>query len=454
VVLAPLAQRAFTAAVVGTADTSVTWSVGEGAAGGTVTATGGYTAPAALGRYHVVVTSVADPTKSAVATVMVTDAPQDLCSGLVQDTLAHPMTAVAKPAVGQAYVDPQFGTTIRRISDAAAAGAGDVIPVYSTIQAWNADESYLFLYHVGGGSHHLYDGKTYAHLKPLNISPADLEQVYWDTVDPKILYYANGRRLYRFNVDTDVATVVHDFATAPSSCTSSLSGGVDPMWTSWDSTHFGFVCGSKVFSYDKASDTVGAVATLTTGGNAPMPAPSGANYYLNVSDTAGQIRDADMTLLRTLAGFQSAEHATLGTSDGVDTLFAVQFDGTPSGTVVAVDMTTGARRAIVGPSTGYPYPPSGTHLSAVAYKAPGWLTSSIIGSASGATLLSQEIILVNANTGGTVCRVANHRSTGTDYWAEPHATISPSGTRILFGSDWGGGAVVDAYVVELPTYAP
>ncbi|HEU4382372.1 MAG TPA: hypothetical protein VFR85_02620 [Anaeromyxobacteraceae bacterium] len=63
----------FTATVTGSTNTAVTWSVQEGAAGGTVTAAGAYTAPANAGTYHVVATSQADPTKSAVAAVTVTD---------------------------------------------------------------------------------------------------------------------------------------------------------------------------------------------------------------------------------------------------------------------------------------------------------------------------------------------------------------------------------------------
>jgi len=62
----------FSATVNGTTDTSVIWSVEE-AGGGTIDAvTGFYTAPATLGTYHVRATSVADPTKSATATVRVT----------------------------------------------------------------------------------------------------------------------------------------------------------------------------------------------------------------------------------------------------------------------------------------------------------------------------------------------------------------------------------------------
>ncbi len=59
------------AAVTGSANTSVTWTVQEGAAGGAVGSTGLYTAPSAAGTFHVVATSVADPSKSAAATVTV-----------------------------------------------------------------------------------------------------------------------------------------------------------------------------------------------------------------------------------------------------------------------------------------------------------------------------------------------------------------------------------------------
>ncbi len=63
----------FSATVGGTSNGAVTWSVQEGAAGGSITAGGVYTAPSSAGTYHVVATSQADATKSAVATVTVTD---------------------------------------------------------------------------------------------------------------------------------------------------------------------------------------------------------------------------------------------------------------------------------------------------------------------------------------------------------------------------------------------
>jgi hypothetical protein len=65
----------FTAIVRGTRpgqSTAVTWSIQEGASGGTIDASGNYTTPAAPGIFHVVAASVADPSKKAAATVTVT----------------------------------------------------------------------------------------------------------------------------------------------------------------------------------------------------------------------------------------------------------------------------------------------------------------------------------------------------------------------------------------------
>ncbi len=404
----------------------------------------------------------------------------DLCANFPQDKLARPMSAMAKPSLGQVVVDPQFGGSIRRISDAAAGRWNVAKPMYSTIQAWNADESYLILYHTsqeGAGSpggHHLYDGKTYRYLKPLDIRPADLEQVYWDTSNPKILYYADRvtRKLHRFNVETDThatSAVIHDFSRAPTSCTASedLIGGSDPMFTSWDSKQLGFSCGRRLFSYNLATDTVGKIVTMTTGEggsqNAPQASASGNTYFLNYLGRAGYVLDKDMNVLRQLNLPSSNEHGSLGMQDGRDTFFSVQFDAPLEGSLVASDMTTGASRVLIGPATGYPYPPSGTHMSALAYRNPGWLALSIVGDARngkmGQGLLENEILLVNTNQGGKTCRLAHHRSCGGSgacgnlgYWAEPHVVISPTGTRLLFGSDWGGERTVDTYVIELPAY--
>ncbi|MBI4658087.1 MAG: immunoglobulin domain-containing protein [Verrucomicrobia bacterium] len=75
VTLTPAARQTFVATVTGAQNAGVLWSVKEGAAGGVINAQGGYTAPDGPGFFHVVATSLADPSKSAMALVFVTDAP-------------------------------------------------------------------------------------------------------------------------------------------------------------------------------------------------------------------------------------------------------------------------------------------------------------------------------------------------------------------------------------------
>lgn len=374
----------------------------------------------------------------------------DLCAGLVSDTAPHAMGALAKPAVGQAVKDPAFGTTLRRITEAPAGGV--IKPMYSTIPAWNADESRFILYQVDKG-HVLYDGKSYAYIKDLDIQPADLEQVYWHTSDPDILFYVDGKDLVRYHVGAGTPEVVHTF----SNCTDGPTGSSDPMFMSWDSDTIGLTCDGQVFNYRISTNVVGA-AIAGDPSMGSQAAPSGSLFYVG-----GEVRDFDMKLIRTLDLANPAEHASLGRlANGHDTYNAAVYDpgpnGSPQGVLVSHDLTDGTSRAVIGESAGYPYPPSGIHVSTMAYQAPGWVFVSVVGDHTGQSLLDGELVLANTNPGGAVCRLAHHRSFGKDgpqgYWAEPHVSPSPRGTRALFGSDWGGGGSVDTYVIELPAYAP
>lgn len=379
----------------------------------------------------------------------------DLCKGLVRDRLPHPMTQLAKPAIRQGVLDPQFGAVIRRITAVAPSPPGDAVlkPMYSTMSAWNADESRLILYRVGSG-HELYHGRTYAFISALPIAPADIEQVYWHTSDPDVFFYPTENRLVRYHVSTNAQDTVHTFAF----CSGPLTAGADPMFMAWDSSAIGLKCGNQVFLYRIPADTVVATAASTT--DPPQVAPSGALALLQ-----GWVLDFALRPLRLLDLANPFDHASLGrTAAGRDTFNTVAFDPGPAGSgvgsLVTFDLLDGSSRVVVGPTTGFPYPPSGTHVSTLAYRAPGWAFVSIVGDPAGQGVLDNELVVADTNT-GTVCRAAHHRSWGRNntrllnsYWAEPHVVASPSGTRLLFGSDWGNGPTVDTYVVELPAYSP
>jgi hypothetical protein len=391
----------------------------------------------------------------------------DLCEGLVRDRNPRPLSPLAAPAVGAAVVDPAFHTRIRRITAVPPSEGENAIikPAYGTMQAWNADESKLLLWHRGRG-HELYDGRTYAFLRHLElVSPSDIEQVLWDPVDPDVLYYPSKYNavpnLMRYRVSTNRSEILARLWFCPVDWGKSLSLGADPMYLSWgpEPRVVGLMCGDEKFLYDVTRGQLVSRATIKSR-NAAQPGPSGQLAYLD-----GRVYDRSLRVVRTLALANPWEHASLGRSarTGHDLLNTVVFDHLPggtdereAGTLVSVDLSTGEKRVIVGKANGYPYPPGGTHISSLAVQRPGWVAVSVVGDPRAPAVLHNELLLANVDN-GAVCRVAHHRSFAGEgrwgYWAEPHVVISPTGTRLVFGSDWGNGAAVDTYVVELPSYA-
>lgn len=395
----------------------------------------------------------------------------DLCANLpALTTTSLPPSSLARPARGVPFADPKTGARVMRITDASI--GAQVKPAYSTVPAWNADESLLILYAVGRG-HVLLNGRTYAFIRELDINPADLEQFYWSSTDPDLLYYvdnreasgASVRRLLAYRVSTGASTVVKDWSAefGAGKGYNAVRSGNDPLYTSTDNRRFGQGGRLNRNGPNGASLFDGFIFNAATGQRSPLlqlegivPQPSPSGRYAIVPQSNGvRVLNADtLAQVRTLA-VSGEEHGDLLTNAaGHDVWASIQFDGpSGSGTLIAANLDTGAVRTIIGEANGFGYPPSGTHISGRAVKAPGWVAVSVTGS-SNTQLLGRAIVLANIDT-GRMCYAAHHRSTSGDYWAEPHVVASPSGTRLLFGSDWGGnGTQVDTYVVELPAYRP
>ncbi len=396
-----------------------------------------------------------------------------LCSGFaVNDKQDRPMRSMSKPAAGESYVDAVFGSNITRISDSSLLASGIIKTLYSTIQAWNADESLMVLWHRGAG-HYLYDGQSYELIERLNLTPADIEQLFWSTDSPDLLYYPNkavgqsvktaqgsyqlkGNELMSYNVRTREHELIKDL-NGICADDDGITAGNDVQMLSYDDNVFGLRCGTTGFSYRRSSDTITLLARPSES-NAPQAFPSGDLLYHQ-----GQILNSRLSVERVLDLGTVNEHSSLGRLyNGNDAYFAVAFDanqnnrcGNGIGSVVVHDVNNASCRVLVGPSNGYPYTLSGTHISAVAHRRPGWAAVSSVGyGIEGDTLLEQELYLVNTDPSKSeVCRIAHHRATGRrgsiGYFAEPHPVLSPSGTRVLFSSDWNNSGSVDVYVVEL-----
>jgi hypothetical protein len=431
----------------------------------------------------------------------------DLGTGLMTGKAKVPYSALAKPAKGLRVADPDFPAThIVRITDAKNDwNCATAIPVYPTIQAWNADESLLILYvtsALGGSSqtgHALFDGRTYAFKEWLDINPADVEQFYWDTADPDLLYYVDNYQnpaqhnvLTRMHVSTGVKDALHDFALdavaggalSSAAGTTLVSGGEDPFSMSLDNDLIGLGCylghngpggaaALQAFSYRLSTNVIGqnflAEATV------PQATPSGSHTYFYDSNAQTKVLDPLTNAVQYTFTYSGEDHSDmLRNAAGDDIIAGAQYDGpSGSGNLMWANLSVGGSvHTIIGEASDDGYPTPGTLVSGRAYKSPGWVAVGVVGEINEtSTYLDQEILLANVDT-GNVYRVAHHRSTGafynaadSNYWAQPNVTISPSGTRILVQSDWGCGtpgpsakadpnAIVDTYVIELPCYTP
>ena len=372
----------------------------------------------------------------------------------------------------------------------------------------------------------LMDGKSYKFITFLNINPADVEQWYWSTTDPTALFYVdnNQRSGTQANALTKAtitasakdssgtitavnmtATVLHDFAddfkpggalyNAVKGCgtITAVSGGEDPFAMSEDNDLIGLgaylnknLNHSAVyaaFSYRISTNTIGQ--SFEVSADVPQAMPSGRQTYFYRNETAVYTMNPVTNAVAQTLSYDGTQHSDmLRNAAGDDVVAGPQFDGPgTNATLLVQNLTQGGAPKVIIPD----YPPSGTLLSGRAYKVPGWVGMAMIGCPSGTngtcnttnqsvaaaqpkTYLDQEVLIANVDT-GAVYRVAHHRSTGnygnsssSNYWAQPNVTVSPSGTRILFQSDWGAAnpksitmpndkAIVDTYVIELPAYS-
>ena len=417
----------------------------------------------------------------------------NLCEASVSDQLPRVVPPMAKPAYLQPTIDPAFGNRLVRISQSSQGTIHK--PLYSTVQAWNADESLLLLFRRrpnGDGDYLLLDGHTYEAKGRVPVRPADIEEVFWSRNDPDRLFYvssnfARENQFLSYNVATRQHGFIKDFR--PMCRSGSIArAGNDVHMQSHDDDLFGFRCeapggGFNLMSYRISTDELNVVkageGNTWDNWRAPVPAPSGTSMWLHKDIIDPQFQ----AISRRLDMANSGEHGDVGlTHTGEDSIFQTVFDPSPAGCNGAPDKGVGHLgahsfnkdecRGMITEAEGWPYTTSGTHVSAGAIRQPGWIALSSIGyreqlpfhsNQQPATPLFSEIYLMNTNPNTPqVCRIAHHRSFGkfatkggyNGYFAEPHPSHSPSGTRVIFGSDWQDSGSVDAYVVELPGYIP
>jgi hypothetical protein len=118
-------------------------------------------------------------------TNLLTDQNDYTCGGL-QPCATWPMPQ--PPGPGGSYADPTWGTTTYRLAVTPANKSSQVIPAYSRVQSWNADNTLMFMTDLAGDALDLYDATT-TPPTPINRITTDLgTNVYPDSIDSDALW--------------------------------------------------------------------------------------------------------------------------------------------------------------------------------------------------------------------------------------------------------------------------
>ena len=219
------------------------------------------------------------------------------------------------PAAGGSYVDPVFGTTIQRVTNAVVSANADqggdlqwIENEYSTMAAFNSDTSKFIL--VQQSYYGLYEGDgTFLYALPLQISSSS--EPRWSRTNNGVLYYHYANQLKTYTVATGAMEAIHTFTEYTS------ISGTGESDISADGDHLVYVGdGSQIFVYQISTGKKFTVLNAGSHGfDGTYIAPnnevivswltSGTTRY-----TGQELFDINMNFLRQLSHADGHKHLT------------------------------------------------------------------------------------------------------------------------------------------------
>jgi len=399
---------------------------------------------------------------------------------LVTDFEVRQTLDLPEPSPRVPFRDPVFGTCLVRVTDRTAdLPPDDPSPglknEYSRVQAFNADGSRVLVRSIEA-NWYLYDADT---LQPLGRLPLE-EEPRWDTSNPDLLYYADETRLMAYDVRGGEQSLVHDFAT-------DFPGqSLAAVWMryegspSLDSRYWGLLAQDQewltaaLLVYDRVEDRVIAtrdmrdMSELEREIDSATISPLG-NYYLAYHDKycePGQLGDDahpcglmvyDRGLTNGRSLLRIIGHSDLALdAQGREVLVYQDID---TDHISMLDLESGTVTPLW--PIDFSHTPIGLHFSGRVSHGDhlGW---ALVSTYSGGhpidyTWMDNQVFAVELKPAGRVVRLAHTHSLvdenqDHDYWAEPHASVNPEFTRIVFTSNWGrsGTGEVEMFMLELP----
>lgn len=387
------------------------------------------------------------------------------------DPVAQP--SVQRPSFMMQTTDPKFGATLLRLTDARGDRKPGMMPQYSKRQAWNANDSLMLLI-SGDGTTHLYNGRTYQFIREL--SGVYGEDIFWHPIYPSIIICTDNQALLSYDVivdrfDTIAVFQQYDWFNSRGEGNLSVDGRYYAfVGQTYDSTvHF-----KDIIVYDLIGRNV--VRTM------PMPEPlqdfdwvsisPKGNYVVIDYATTDSARYNGIEVYDRMMNFLwqrplGAGHSDLGIDENGDEVLVMDYYDSYSNStwVKKFRLSDGKETNLLEFHWSFD-----AHISCRNTLRPGWCYVSTFDGegrlADDSTTwlpFEDEIFALKLDGSGAVQRIAHHHSRrfspstpdrdNSVYYAEPHATVSRDGSKIVFGSNWRmnveSDSSVDAYLVDI-----
>ncbi|MHC4179419.1 MAG: hypothetical protein ACYSWU_18050 [Planctomycetota bacterium] len=364
------------------------------------------------------------------------------------------------PEAGGTYVDPTFGTTIMRLTD--AADGKSCHHSYSYYPSFNKNNTRLFVCCDGRPALYRFDphgfkvlGKEplFAGKLPSGHQPR-WEDAIWSDRDADVLFCHEGLRLWSYHVGSDTYRLVKDFSgLLPPGHLAQMSKSLDddvfacsrqdPRWR---------VVGFLVWR--RGEDKIVLQDDLPPEGLDEVQIDKTGRYLVIKSARQGkgvvQVRVADLATGKIAELIDNQPDFAPGHSDN------------GRGTVLGADNRKNRLtfRRLASPhqvrtvlelhndwSQDY-------HVSLLAENEEWALVSFYTGNklpSSG--IFRNEIVQVATDGSRRVRRLAHHRTVCREYWDSPRANISRDGRLVVYTSNFSGRARRDVFILRVPPTA-
>ena len=375
-----------------------------------------------------------------------------------------PSNPPALPAQGGKYTDPSYGTTVMRVTDASDGGDsyGTVYGYWPTfsknnghIIIHNDTDSTPYLQHFDPVSFLLVGSRTplFATNPPGGNTPRH-DDVIWSGVSPTVVFCHDGLKLWSYDVDSGVWTLIKDFAGAglPSGAAhlAQMSRSID----------------DDVFAFDTqdANWNRNGYAAWKRSTNqllVSVPDPGVTHDEVQLDKTGRYLRATMYDDTNVIWDLNLGTNTTL--TDGAPD-YAPGHADHGTGTLVNYTNVGGwyLFRSFATPhtwSTVYDWGNNWSHDEDMSYLADdeNWiLISTFEGSTPPDDYLRSEVFKLRVDGSQQVqhiCHTYSH-NVPADYYTQPRANISRDGKYAAFTSNFANQGRKDMFIVQIPGGTP